>query len=234
MLKAAAGLSALVLLAGCATVNERVSKTLENNPFTKKKDEAPVVSTPAPTPPSTPTTTTTTTRTSTPSQTTSSTRTSTTRTSTPRVTAPAYSVPTGGPNTFSLSVSSCLSGCEIVNVMIDPDNYWQRTATGATTKGQSRARMYDDVANAFQAQGFYAFQGQLDILPGNDKTCSDYAPGGQVFFLSMSRNSGQRIVNYDTGCAGSASADAAADAINTLVQITDYMEVVSGNAATIP
>lgn len=143
--------------------------------------------------------------------------------------ATSYVIPAGGPNTFSLSVSSCLDGCEVVNVMVDPDNYWQRTSADAVISGQGRDGLYDDVTNAFQAQGFYAFQGKLDITPGSEKTCPDHEAGGQAFFMSMSRNSGNRVVTYDSGCAGSASADAAADAINTVITISDYMAIVDGN-----
>jgi hypothetical protein len=127
-------------------------------------------------------------------------------------------------------MAGCLEGCPIVNVMIDPDNYWQRVAPEGSKTGQGRARLYDDIANAFQAQGFYAFQGALDIMPGNSALCSDYQPGGQVFYVSLSRNNGNRVINFDSGCAGSASADGAADAINSLVSITDFMDVVSGPA----
>jgi hypothetical protein len=156
-----------------------------------------------------------------------------TPTAKPAIAPPArvnYQVPRGGDNTISFSMAGCLDGCPIVNVMIDPDNYWQRVAPEGSKTGQGRAKLYDDIANAFQAQGFYLFQGELNIMPGNEATCSDYQPGGQVFYVSLSRNSGHRIINFDSGCAGSASADGAADAVNTLVGITDYMDVVSGAA----
>ncbi len=151
----------------------------------------------------------------------------------PAPAAPArasYQVPRGGDSTISFSMAGCLDGCPIVNVMIDPDNYWQRVAPEGSKTGQGRAKLYDDVSNAFQAQGFYLFQGELNIMPGNEATCSDYQPGGQVFYVSLSRNNGHRTINFDSGCAGSASADGAADAINALVGITDYMDVVSGTA----
>lgn len=142
---------------------------------------------------------------------------------------PSYAVPKGGPNTLSLSVSPCVTDCEIVNVMLDPDNYWQRTSSDAVTTGQGRTGLYDDVSNAFQAQGFYAFQGALSINKGSEKTCPEHEAGGQAFYLSLSRNNGTRTVTFDTGCAGSASADGAADAINTLVTIGDYMAIVDGS-----
>lgn len=150
----------------------------------------------------------------------------------PTATSPraSYQVPRGGDNTISFSMAGCLDGCPIVNVMIDPDNYWQRVAPEGSRTGQGRTRLYDDVANSFQAQGFYNFQGDLNIMPGNAALCSDYQPGGQVFYMSLSRNSGHRTINFDSGCAGSASADGAADAINALVGITDFMDVVSGSA----
>ena len=139
-----------------------------------------------------------------------------------------YEMPVGGENTFSLSVTGCLDSCPVVNVLLDPDNYWQRTAPEGVISGQGRDKLYDDVTNLFQAQGFYALKGQINILPGYDALCSDYAEPGQVFYISMSRNSGRRQLNFDTGCAGSAAADGAADAINGLIGLPEYMDIVSG------
>ncbi|MEZ5947134.1 MAG: hypothetical protein R3C13_14350 [Hyphomonas sp.] len=139
-----------------------------------------------------------------------------------------YDMPVGGPNTISLSVTSCLDGCPVVNVLLDPDNYWQRTAEDGVISGQGRDGLYDDVGNTFQSQGFYAFQGTLDILEGNPSTCPDYYDAGQIFFINLARNSASRRINFDSACGGSASADGAADAINTLVSMRDFMDIVSG------
>lgn len=141
----------------------------------------------------------------------------------------AYELPLGGENTFSLAVTGCLDDCPVVNVLLDPDNYWQRTVQNEVISAQGRNGLYDDVTNVFLAQGFYAFKGTLDILPGNDATCPTHEADGQLFYFSLSRNGSQRRINFDTGCQGTASADAAADAINGIVEIRDYMDIVSGN-----
>jgi hypothetical protein len=143
-------------------------------------------------------------------------------------TGPAYEIPRGGENTISLSVTGCAVGCSVVNVMLDPDSYWQRKAPEDNTTGRGRAELYDTVANVFQANGFYAVRGAVNIMPENTDLCPDYQAGGQVFFMSLSRNSANRTIAFDTGCAGSATADAAADAINTLINVSDYMDIVSG------
>lgn len=149
---------------------------------------------------------------------------------TPAAPVPArYELPLGGENTFSLAVTGCLDGCPVVNVMLDPDNYWQRTIQNDVTSAASRKGLYDEVTNVFLSQGFYAFKGTLDIVPGNDATCPTHEAGGQIFFVSLARNGSQRRINFDTGCQGTASADAAADAINGIVGIRDYMDIVSGN-----
>jgi hypothetical protein len=204
LMKTGVALSAFAILAGCSSTN--LGKA---NPFGKSASETPkTVKTPAPIVD----------RTGTLSE-----------TQVGKPAHPSYVVPKGGPNTFSLSVSPCVSDCEIVNVMLDPDNYWQRTSSDSVTTGQGRAGLYDDVTNAFQAQGFYAFQGALKITEGSEKTCPNHEANGQAFYISLSRNSGARTVTFDTGCAGSASADGAADAINTLVTIGDYMAIVDGS-----
>ncbi|MEZ5997976.1 MAG: hypothetical protein R3B98_04720 [Hyphomonas sp.] len=139
-----------------------------------------------------------------------------------------YDMPVGGPDTISLSVTACLDGCPVVNVLLDPDNYWQRTAEEGVISGQGRDGLYNEVSAAFQSQGFYAFQGTLDILKGNDLTCPDYYDASQVFFINLARNDTSRRINFDAACGGSASADGAADAINTLVTMRDFMDIVSG------
>lgn len=195
----AISLSALLAVAGCTTTD--MDRIKEYNPF--KTSDAPAEIVTAPTETSAPN-------------------------SSPAATS-GYELPLGGENTFSLSVTGCLDGCPVVNVMLDPDNYWQRTIQNEVTSAEARKGLYDDVTNVFLAQGFYAFKGTLDIMPGNDATCPVYEPGGQIFFISLARNNAQRRVNFDTGCQGTASADAAADAINGIVEIRDYMDIVSGN-----
>jgi len=146
----------------------------------------------------------------------------------PAPSATGYQLPMGGPNTISMSVTSCAEGCPVVNVLLDPDNYWQRTADDGVISGQGRDGLYNEVANAFQAQGFYAFQGTLDIMKGDERTCPDYYDAGQIFFINLARNSASRRINFDSACGGSASADGAADAINKLVSLRDFMDIVSG------
>ena len=146
----------------------------------------------------------------------------------PAVATSGYQLPVGGPNTISLSVTSCAEGCPVVNVLLDPDNYWQRTADDGVISGQGRDGLYNEVSDAFQAQGFYAFQGTLDIMKGDERTCPDYYDAGQIFFINLARNSASRRINFDSACGGSASADGAADAINKLVSLRDFMDIVSG------
>ncbi|MCA8901176.1 MAG: hypothetical protein KDA53_07980 [Hyphomonas sp.] len=145
---------------------------------------------------------------------------------------PDYDLPLGGPDTISLSVVPCADGCPVTNVLIDPDNYWQRTAVDGVTSGDGTDGLYDRIAAAFEAQGFYLFEGTLDIEGGNAATCPDYYEAGQIFYISLSREGASRRINFDAACGGSASADGAADAINTLVQMRDFMDIVSGPQAS--
>lgn len=149
--------------------------------------------------------------------------------STPVANAPAALPPRlGGPDTVGIVVASCVKGCPAVTVLLDPDNYWQRTASGSQTTGNGRANLYADVLSAFAAQGFYGFEGGLNIVEGNRQLCPDYQPGGQLYRLSLSRKGGYRNIQFDTGCVGSPSADGAADAINAMAGISDFVNIVSG------
>lgn len=217
--KIAGALTALLLVAGCETTNagiEQVRKTTSAgvkqvqkvNPFRNKDEEAQTSQT-------TTTTTTTSTR--------------TTLASTRTASALNYQIPTGGPNTFSFAITNC-DACPFTNVMIDPDNYWQRRDSKGVIGGQGRAGLYNDVTNAFQAQGFYYFEGAIDIVPSNTELCPTQVGSGQTFHISMRRNNGARKVIFDASCAGSASAEGAAEGINTVIGITDFADIVSGAA----
>ncbi len=221
----AVALSAAFTLTGCASgeFERNIEKIRQSNPLKnfgkKKKDPAPV------------TTGQTSGQTEAQTDVETGRQTSETAQTVPAVSAPSstgYDMPVGGANTISLSVSSCINGCPVVNVLLDPDNYWQRSAPEGVTSGQGREGLYNEVSNIFQAEGFYTFRGELDIIKGNQSTCSDYQAGGQAFFISLSRNNARRRINFDTGCAGSASADAAADAINSLIEVRDFMSVING------
>ncbi|MGH1421424.1 MAG: hypothetical protein ACRBEQ_06370 [Hyphomonas sp.] len=195
----AISLTALLGVAGCTTTD--MDRMKEMNPFKASDTPAEIVTEDTGTP----------------------------DTTAPTVTTGSYELPLGGENTFSLAVTGCVEDCPVVNVLLDPDNYWQRTVQNEVTSAAGRKGLYDDVTNVFLAQGFYAFKGTLDIMPGNDATCPTHEAGGQIFYFSLARNGSQRRVNFDTGCQGTASADAAADAINGIVEIRDYMDIVSGN-----
>lgn len=149
------------------------------------------------------------------------------QTVTPAPASGSYQLPTGGTNTFSFSIANC-STCPYTNVMVDPDNYWQRRDSKSAVSGQGRVGLYNDVTNAFQAQGFYAFQGEVNIRPGNSELCPSHKSGAQSFQISMKRNSGARLVYFDGGCSGSASADGAAAAINSVIGISDFAAIVAG------
>lgn len=217
----AAALAAAFTLTGCASgeFGRNIEKMRQSNPLKnfgkKKEDQAPV----------------TTGQTSGETDAPAASQISEPKQTAASPTAPSsvdYDMPIGGANTISLSVSSCISGCPVVNVLLDPDNYWQRTAPEGVTSGQGREGLYNEVSNIFQAEGFYTFRGKLDIIEGNQSTCSDYQAGGQAFFISLSRNNARRRINFDTGCEGSASADAAADAINSIINVRDFMAVING------
>lgn len=145
---------------------------------------------------------------------------------------PAYALPPSGPDTLSLAVTGCFDGCPVVSVLLDPDGYWQRTAPEGNTSGKASDGLYDQLTTLFAAQGFYAFEGRLDLVKENTPLCTTHEAGGQVFFLGLARSGTSRQINYDTGCAGSSSADAAADAINALVGVAEYMDIVSGPPVT--
>lgn len=141
---------------------------------------------------------------------------------------PAFQLPAGGPDTVGLAVTGCIDGCPVVSVLIDPDGYWQRTSPDGDTSGQAEPGVYDIVTDIFTTEGLYAFEGRLDLVPANRELCPDHEPGGQVFFLSLAREGSTRRINFDSGCAGSAAADAAASAINALIGVDAYMDIVSG------
>ncbi len=141
---------------------------------------------------------------------------------------PSFSLPDGGPDTLGLAVTGCFTGCPVVSVMIDPDGYWQRMSPDGDTSGQAEPATYAALDDIFAAQGLYAFEGRLDLVPENAALCPDHQPGGQVFFMSLARKGSSRRINFDSGCAGSAAADAAASAINALIGVEAYMDIVSG------
>ena len=146
----------------------------------------------------------------------------------PAIPEPGFKLPDGGPDTIGLAVTGCFNGCPVVSVLIDPDGYWQRTSPDGDTSGQADPALYAAVSDVFAAQGLYAFEGRLDLVPENAPLCPDHEPEGQVFFFSLAREGSSRRINFDSGCAGSAAADAAASAINALIAVEAYMDIVSG------
>ena len=147
----------------------------------------------------------------------------------PAVPEAAYELPTGGPGTISISIMDCSTGaCPVVNVMLDPDNYWQRTAEDGAYSGIAPGNLYEDVAEAFEAQGFDDADSVLDITKDNPDACPQYIGRGNVYFIHISRGeTGQRI-NYDTACTGSLDERRAKNVTQALAEMTDLTHIFEG------
>ncbi len=145
-----------------------------------------------------------------------------------RLPQPDFDVPEGGPDTVGLAVAGCLEGCTSISVLLDPDNSWQRTGPEGTITGQSRKGLHTAVVDALRANGLHLITDRLDILPGNSPVCPEYTEGGQVIQFALAEAGSLRQIVFDTGCAGSASATAARDAVNALVVISELMDILAG------
>jgi hypothetical protein len=139
-----------------------------------------------------------------------------------------HRLPLGGPHTISLSITDCAETCPVVNVMIDPDNYWQRTADGRATSGTAAGGLYASITDAFLAQGFDDTDSVLSVTKDNPDTCPQYLERGRVYFMHIGRGeTGQRI-DYDTACNGSLDARRAENLTAALAELPDLTHIFEG------
>jgi hypothetical protein len=140
----------------------------------------------------------------------------------------SHRLPLGGPHTISLSITDCAEDCPVVNVMIDPDNYWQRTADSGATSGTAPDGLYAAITEAFLAQGFNETDSELTITKDNPDTCPQYLERGHVYFMHIGRGeTGQRI-DYDTACNGSLDARRAENLTAALAELSDLTHIFEG------
>jgi len=142
----------------------------------------------------------------------------------------AYELPTGGPESISISVMDCeMGGCPVVNVLLDPDNYWQRTAEDGAYSGIAPGDLYASVKAAFEDQGFNDTGSMLDITKDNPALCPQYLQRGRVYQIHLGRGDkpGQRI-DYDSGCSGSLDARRAEFVIEALAELSDLTHIFEG------
>lgn len=135
--------------------------------------------------------------------------------------------PLGGDNTISISVANCFN-CPMVNVLIDPDGYWQRSEGDGVITGQADPGLYNAIVQSVAAGGLYSWPERVDIIPAVQATCPDHAGKGQLFFMGLSLAGQRRQTVFDAGCAGSNYADQAANAINQVSRITPFQDILSG------
>lgn len=141
-----------------------------------------------------------------------------------------YELPTGGPDSISISVTDCEAGtCSAVNVLLDPDNYWQRTAEDGAYSGIAPGDLYASVKTAFEDQGFNDTGSMLDITKDNPALCPQYLQRGRVYHMHLGRGDypGQRI-DFDTGCSGSLDARRAEFVIKALAELSDLTHIFEG------
>lgn len=140
----------------------------------------------------------------------------------------AYNLPLGGPETISIAVMDCGEACSTVNVMLDPDNYWQRTSEDGAYSGIAPDGLYASVVAAFEAQGFDDAEGVLDITKDNPDACPQYLERGRMWFIYLGRGeTGQRI-NYDAACTGSLDARRAEKVTEALADLPDLTHIFEG------
>ena len=141
-----------------------------------------------------------------------------------------YELPIGGPDSISLAIMDCkMAGCPVVNVLLDPDNYWQRTSEDGAYSGIAPGDLYASVKTAFEEQGFDDVGSVLDITKDNPAACPQYLQRGLVYFIHIGRGeqAGQRI-NYDTGCSGSLDARRAEFVTEALAEMSDLTHIIDG------
>ena len=140
----------------------------------------------------------------------------------------AYELPLGGDDTISLSKTDCVDGCPVVSVLLDPDDYWQRSAPDSAYSGIGREGFYDSVAMIFEAEGFYDREHPVDILKDNPDTCPQYLEPGEVYFINLARAGIGHRINYDSACTGSAEALRAQNATEALAGLPDLTHIFEG------
>ncbi len=143
--------------------------------------------------------------------------------------AKAYELPIGGPHSISIAIMDCQAGgCPVVNVLLDPDNYWQRSADDGAYSGIAPDGLYASVIAAFEDQGFDDTDSVLDITKDNPALCPQYLQRGRVYYMHIGRGeTGQRI-DYDTGCSGSLDARRAKFVTEALAEMTDLTHIFDG------
>ena len=135
--------------------------------------------------------------------------------------------PQGGENTISLSVANCPT-CPMVNVMVDPDGYWQRSEAGGVITGQSSPALYNNMVQSLAAGGLYNWPSNISIIPSFEATCPQYLGQSQVFFISMSLAGTRQRTLFDAGCAGSNYANDAVAVINQISQNRMFQDILAG------
>lgn len=141
----------------------------------------------------------------------------------------AYDLPLGGPETISIAIMDCGETCSTVNVMLDPDNYWQRTSEDGAYSGIAPDGLYASVVAAFEAQGFDDAEGVLDITKDNPDACPQYLERGRIWFIYLGRGeTGQRI-NYNAACTGSIDARRAQKVTVALAALPDLTHIFEGD-----
>ena len=142
--------------------------------------------------------------------------------------AEAYELPLGGPETISITFMDCSDACPAVNVMLDPDDYWQHTSADGAYSGIAPEGLYASVLAVFEAQGFDDTDSVLDITKANPDACPRYIGRGRVYFVHLGRgDTGQRIT-YDTACSGSLDARRMENVTEALAELTDLTHIFEG------
>lgn len=146
----------------------------------------------------------------------------------PPIPVKAYELPSGGPQTISIAVMDCSEGCPVVSVMLDPDNYWQRTSEDSAYSGIAPDGLYASVEAAFLAQGFDDAEGVLEIVKDNSTACPQYLERGQVWFIHLGRGETGQWINYDSACVGSIDAMRAQKVTKALAEMSDLTHIFEG------
>ena len=122
----------------------------------------------------------------------------------------------------------CDTACPVVDVMLDPDNYWQRTSDAGAYSGIGPDGLYASVAAAFEAEGFDDADGRLDITRGNPDACPQYLARGRVYFIHIGHGATGQRIDFDTACMGSADARRAKNATDALANLPALTQIFEG------
>lgn len=140
----------------------------------------------------------------------------------------AYQLPTGGPDTISIAIIDCAETCLPVAVMIDPDDYWQRTSEHGAYSGIAPEGLYAAVKTSFEAQGFDDMDSVLDITKDNPVACPQYLERGRIWLVRLGRGASSQRINYDSACVGSLDARRAQKATDALADLSDLTHILDG------